>query len=46
MNCAVVKTEGSTRSWSGPGLFRANTVGPDCATVEGQIVRRDDCLTS
>ncbi|KAL8279131.1 hypothetical protein RQP46_008387 [Phenoliferia psychrophenolica] len=39
MNCAVVDVKGTSKSYTGPGLFRANTLGSsECRTVEHQDV--------
>ncbi|KAM0752981.1 hypothetical protein T439DRAFT_378733 [Meredithblackwellia eburnea MCA 4105] len=39
MNCAVVDVVGSSKSFTGPGLFRANTFPTgDCSTLERQDV--------
>ncbi|TNY23742.1 hypothetical protein DMC30DRAFT_413864 [Rhodotorula diobovata] len=37
MNCAIVDIQGSSSSgsYTGPGLFRANTLGDTCITTEG-----------
>ncbi|GAA5849129.1 hypothetical protein JCM9279_005799 [Rhodotorula babjevae] len=38
MNCAIVDIQGSStaKSYTGPGLFRANTLGDTCITTEGK----------
>ncbi|GAA5891741.1 hypothetical protein JCM8208_002869 [Rhodotorula glutinis] len=38
MNCAIVDIQGSStaKSFTGPGLFRANTLGDTCITTEGK----------
>ncbi|KAL8279132.1 hypothetical protein RQP46_008388 [Phenoliferia psychrophenolica] len=39
MNCAVVDVTGTSKSYTGPGLFRANTQGAtQCRTVENEDV--------
>ena len=37
-NCAIVDIQGSStaKSYTGPGLFRANTLGDTCITTEGK----------